>query len=146
MRKIFTLRSLIFYRMNLRCKGCGKCCYETEMIISEQDIERILHHVNLISKREDFANKNKDGLHQLKNTNGHCVFLNGSSQDKKCRIYPYRPQGCRFYPMIFDPSKMKCILDKECPNSSRFYTEDQQFQKRCQDLRKFLENELSLKF
>ncbi|MFO8018219.1 MAG: YkgJ family cysteine cluster protein [Promethearchaeia archaeon] len=144
--KIFTFRFLIYNKMDLRCKDCAKCCYETEMLLSEQDIERILQKFSSKFSRKDFVIENEEGLNQLKNVDGHCVFLDSTSDDEKCHIYHYRPCGCRFYPMIFDPYKRQCVLDRDCPNANQFYIERQNFKKACQKLKKYLTKELSLEF
>ncbi|MEX2690290.1 MAG: YkgJ family cysteine cluster protein [Candidatus Njordarchaeia archaeon] len=89
--------------------NCHKCCINTEMILTPTDIERIKRHGY---KLESFAYF--DGKYwRLKNRNGKCVFL---QNDGRCSIYSYRPSGCRSYPVIFDESTGKCILDGSvCP-------------------------------
>lgn len=128
--------------MDIRCEACGKCCYETEMILSERDIERILQNPYFKTEKEDFVIKGKEGFYRLKNKNGHCVFLNSDSIDKECLIYNYRPRGCRFYPMLYDPYHNKCVLDRECPNKKSFYTNAREYKKICQKLKEFLKKEL----
>ncbi|MFW9818681.1 MAG: YkgJ family cysteine cluster protein, partial [Candidatus Thorarchaeota archaeon] len=75
-------------------KNCGDCCLETEMILSPQDIDLILLSYSDKINKQDFVLKNEDGNYQIKNVDKHCVFLDFST--KKCKIYKYRPQGCRF--------------------------------------------------
>ncbi len=47
-------------------------------------------------RREEFA-VYEDGEWRLRNINGHCYFL---EPGRGCRIYPYRPVGCRLYPAV----------------------------------------------
>ncbi|MFX1326628.1 MAG: YkgJ family cysteine cluster protein [Promethearchaeota archaeon] len=129
--------------MKNRCENCGKCCLETEMILSEKDIELIKNtYPNKITK-EDFISKNENKQLQLKNIEGYCVFFDYSS--KNCIIYKYRPQGCRFYPLIYDLKKEKCRLDEDCPRTNLFYKNEQDFKTKCQSLRVFLKKQLNMK-
>ncbi|MFX1321011.1 MAG: YkgJ family cysteine cluster protein [Promethearchaeota archaeon] len=125
-----------------KCENCGLCCYETEMILSSQDIELILSNNPKGIMKEDFVFKNKDGFYQLKNRNGHCVFLNGTS--KTCKIYNIRPQGCKFYPLIYDFYKKKCIIDEECPRIHLFYQNKNKLKSICDNLKKFARNQLNI--
>jgi len=88
--------------------GCIKCCLETEMLLTEDDIRRI---ESLGYKKHQFT-EYKNGFYKLKNINGHCVFLD--VKRKRCIIYKHRPIGCRVYPVIYDYEK-GVILDSECP-------------------------------
>jgi len=93
----------------MRCvPGCFKCCLETEMILSEDDIRRI---ESLGYRREEFC-EYRDGFYRLKNVDGHCVFLDVESG--RCKIYRHRPTGCRTYPVIYDPDR-GFLIDPECP-------------------------------
>ncbi len=127
--------------MKDKCKDCGECCLDTEMILSQHDIDLIVkNHPTIINKR-DFTFKNKNGNFQLKNDDNHCVFLDFST--KKCKIYDYRPQGCMFYPLIYDFQKKNCIFDKDCPRIHLFYQEQKAFNKMCKNLRNFLKYQLN---
>ena len=59
--------------MNNKCKTCGNCCLNTDMLLSEHDINRILKLTDL--KPENFLFQNKSGFSQLKNINSHCFFF-----------------------------------------------------------------------
>lgn len=128
--------------MKNKCENCGKCCYDTEMILSSQDIYLILQNKPYDMIKEDFVFKNKNGFYQLKNRNGYCVFLNPTSN--LCKIYKIRPQGCRFYPLIYDFYKRKCILDKDCPRTDLFYQNKEEKELICKRLMKFVKDELKL--
>jgi Fe-S-cluster containining protein len=91
---------------------CIQCCIETRMPLSRNDILRI---ENLGYLLKDFAKKvGKEW--RLKNRLGRCVFL---SEDG-CSIYSYRPEGCQQYPLVYDETSRKAVLDYLCPNSSEF--------------------------
>ena len=128
--------------MENRCQNCGECCLKTEMILSKEDIKQIIKKSpnNLIKK--DFRFKNKDGFFQLKNIRDHCIFLDSLS--KQCKIYEYRPQGCRFYPLIFDFQEKNCIFDNDCPRPHLFYQDKTEFKNICKALMRFLKQELGL--
>ena len=91
---------------------CNQCCLETNMPLSNQDIERIR---GLGFDTNFFANESEGWL-QLKNHDGRCVFHNG----KICSIYENRPEGCRLYPIIYDKDKNCAILDEDCPHRNKF--------------------------
>ncbi|MFX0019676.1 MAG: YkgJ family cysteine cluster protein [Promethearchaeota archaeon] len=125
------------------CKDCGKCCQKTEMLLSEQDIYLIEEKISSI-RRDEFTELNENGIYQLKNRNNHCIFLDIAS--KLCTIYKFRPQGCRFYPIIYDNEKEICIYDEECPRVSSFYLVLKKFKKTCNDIKKFIKMELKIEF
>jgi len=95
--------------VRLRCLevGCSKCCYETEMPLSEKDIKRI----EKLGYRRDEFSVVVDGVRVLKNVDGKCFFL----KDDRCSIYEYRPLGCRFYPVIYDVDRRKAVVHDFCP-------------------------------
>ena len=86
---------------------CSRCCYNTEMILTRQDIERI-------EKRgyKGFYKKS-GGFYRLVNINGRCIFL---GEDGKCTIYNDKPLGCGVYPLIYNEEK-GVIIDDYCPLS-----------------------------
>jgi len=54
--------------MKKECEDCGKCCLETDMIVSEQDLGLILNNNSLGNlRKKDFTFRNKEGYVQLKN-------------------------------------------------------------------------------
>jgi len=78
------------------------------MILTPSDIKRI---ESLGYKREYFI-VYKDGFYRLRNVDNHCVFLN--IERGKCKIYEYRPLGCKIYPVIYVEG-IGITLDNECP-------------------------------
>jgi len=91
---------------------CIQCCLETEMSLSNGDVERIK---GLGFDHDSFV-VSKDGWLQLKNNDGRCVFNDG----KQCLIYENRPEGCKLYPITCDEDKNCAVLDKDCPHRNNF--------------------------
>ena len=52
--------------------------------------------------------------------------------------------GCRFYPIIYDLSSRKCILDNECPKVEQIYPKKDDLTPLCQQLIMFLKEELNI--
>lgn len=78
------------------------------MILSSEEVQII---IDCGYDKEDFCYVDEEGFIRLKNVNGICFFL----RDNKCIIYSSRPQGCKFYPIIFDLDTNKAIVDPDCP-------------------------------
>jgi Fe-S-cluster containining protein len=97
-------------------KFCGKCCHNTEMPLTEEDIKRI---ESLGYDRRDFTVK-IDGIYRLRNVNGKCFFLD---EDNRCKIYEYRPLGCRIYPIVLDLER-GAVVDDLCPKKNEIREED----------------------
>ncbi len=91
---------------------CSDCCRKTEMLLSDEDVRRI---IGLGFQKDDFLLE-KNGWLQLRNRKGTCIFLYGGM----CSIYENRPSGCRFYPLIFDEELESLLLDGGCPYKSEF--------------------------
>jgi Fe-S-cluster containining protein len=124
------------------CENCALCCMDTEMPLSKRDIELILSKSQSNLKKEDFIEVNINGLSQLKNINGCCFFLD--PKKKLCKIYDFRPLGCRFYPIIYDLEKHKCSYDKDCPRTNLFLLSSKNFKDLCLKIKLFLKKELEL--
>jgi len=114
------------------------------MILSEKDITLILKNAPSNLNREDFVKKSSDGYSELKNIKGHCVFL--QKDTKQCKIYEFRPQGCGFYPIIYDFDQLKCIYDKDCPRTDLFILTKQELRMTCKSIKQFLQEEIKIKF
>jgi Fe-S-cluster containining protein len=92
----------------MHCSHCGVCCTETEMLLSQKDIN------HLESKgycQNQFVRYDKQGYATLKNRDGYCVFYDRTN--RRCSEYNNRPSGCRVYPVIFDEER-GVILDTIC--------------------------------
>lgn len=93
--------------MGFRCLRCGRCCLNTEMPLTQRDVDRL---VKLGYRVEEFAELRK-GLLRLRNVDGHCFFYDPSS--RACRVYEHRPEGCRLYPFIYVEG-VGVAVDPEC--------------------------------
>jgi Fe-S-cluster containining protein len=82
------------------------------MPLSDLDLERILKLGYTLGY---FALKTKEGP-CLRNDSGRCVFL----QQKGCEIYPYRPEGCKLYPLVYDETLEEPVIDSICPYGHKF--------------------------
>jgi Fe-S-cluster containining protein len=78
------------------------------MELSSEDIERLEEKGYRL---EEFA-VTADGVTQLRNFDGYCVFYNCAN--KKCKIYEERPIGCRLYPVVYLANE-GAIVDELCP-------------------------------
>jgi Fe-S-cluster containining protein len=129
--------------MKKECRECGICCLDTEMVVSEQDIELVLKNNSLDNlRKQNFIVRNNEGNFQLKNVEAHCFFFDVVS--KSCKIYDIRPQGCRFYPLIYDGEKKICVLDSDCPRKHLFYQNPHDYKNSCKNIRKFLKEQLKI--
>jgi len=105
---------MVFYLKTISLGGicsnftCAKCCKDTEMLLSREDIARIQA---LGFSKDEFCFLDSNGFYKLQNIDGSCFFL----KNNQCKIYSNRPQGCKFYPMIFDVDNNKAVCDNECP-------------------------------
>lgn len=93
----------------MRCSHCGVCCEETEMLLSKHDIKRLQENGY---SRLDFTHYDKHGYARLRNRKGFCVFYD--AERKRCRIYSFRPIGCRIYPVVCT-TENEVIVDELCP-------------------------------
>ena len=121
------------------CRNCGVCCHHTEMELSEADITNIEINSPNSTLREEFVVKKGD-YYQLKNLDGHCIFL--LPKTNTCKVYSFRPKGCQFYPMIYDLERDQCVLDRDCPHRHHFYSNSSEFRKSCNSLRNWVKKEL----
>ena len=126
--------------MKNKCIDCGNCCRETEMILSKKDIENIINSQRIDLKEIDFVKKSIEGFFQLKNVKGCCFFFDNTSN--LCKIYEIRPQGCRFYPLIYDSDKNLCVFDRDCPKPELFYTNQNSVRKTCTKIIRYLEKQV----
>jgi len=92
----------------MRCLRCGDCCRETEMLLSTEDISRLEGQGY---RREFFVLFDKEGYARLRNLQGHCVFYD--AENRRCKVYRFRPLGCRLYPVIYDDEK-GIVVDEVC--------------------------------
>ena len=94
-----------------RRHACSRCCHNTEMELTDRDIERIVK-----GGHTDFYLE-INGSYVLKNSGGSCVFL---GDDGRCSIYRIRPKGCRLYPLVMGMPSRRWGLDHKCPHRDEF--------------------------
>ena len=96
-------------KVSLKCSRCTKCCQNTEMEITD---EEILNLERMGFERNKFIICNAQ-YQKLKNIDGYCYFFNRDTNE--CNIYETRPIGCIFYPIIFNDNVIpKCEIDTDC--------------------------------
>lgn len=99
--------------------NCHHCCIETEMLLTKRDIHRIVAKTSIPAKK--FVIINEDGNRMLANRQSNnrlqCFFLDSNGL---CSIYEIRPEGCQFYPIIWDLTEHQAIIDDYCPHRIAF--------------------------
>ena len=95
----------------MRCSNCSVCCKKTEMLLSRADIQ-LLERAE--GTKEKFVRFNRQGLAQLRNSRGYCIFY--QVEKCRCRVYKYRPLGCRIYPVIYSEEE-GVVVDDLCPQA-----------------------------
>lgn len=101
-----------------RCTGCGNCCKDPILPLTDADVRRIVDAVG--DAPEDFVRfvsgdvidmEERDAyavlrggrrVMTLRRERGACRYL---GRDDRCTIYEHRPLGCRVFP--FDPTFRK---------------------------------------
>ena len=98
--------------LKFRCTGCGNCCKEPLLPLTDGDVNRIVKGTG--EKPADFIRwVDRNGIEMddepegfvllrqgkrvmvLRHTRGGCYFL---GKDNRCTIYKSRPLGCRVFP------------------------------------------------
>lgn len=114
------------WRRNLkfRCTGCGKCCRETVVLVTDADVHRLREGTGLpaasivrffkpdeliMEKRHPFWIEFGSGraVMGLRWDRGHCRFL---GEDELCTVYESRPVTCREYPFNVVRSGRGCVV------------------------------------
>lgn len=105
--------------LKFRCTGCGNCCKDPLLPLTDQDIIRITQRIGV--EPETFVRwVDRNGIDMddepeafvrlrqgkrvmvMRQGRGGCHFL---GKDDRCTIYSSRPLGCRIFP--FDPTFSK---------------------------------------
>ena len=98
--------------LSFRCTLCGNCCREPIVLITDEDIRRIMHRTNqevgeiaaFYKPSEIEWSKSQPGwikfesgkkIMGLRRTENGCQYL---GEDDRCTIYEGRPVTCRRYP------------------------------------------------
>ncbi|MHA1977596.1 MAG: YkgJ family cysteine cluster protein [Candidatus Hodarchaeales archaeon] len=99
--------------------NCHHCCIETEMLLLKTDAARISKETGISIPDFSFLTEDKQHMLRNKNTKGElvCFFLEG---DGRCSIYNIRPEGCTYYPIIWDLTNHQAVSDDYCPHHKLF--------------------------
>jgi len=101
--------------LKFRCTGCGNCCKDPLLPLTDADVARIIdrthekavdivrfvnrHQIDMDDEPEAFVRlRQGKRVMVLAHRNGGCHYL---GSDNRCKIYGFRPLGCRVFP--FDP-------------------------------------------
>jgi len=79
------------------------------MELSAKDIRRL---EKAGYPKEEFAERDSEGVWRLRNWNGICYFLDPSSRE--CSVYELRPVGCYIYPVNLNLEGAVAV-DDACP-------------------------------
>jgi Fe-S-cluster containining protein len=99
--------------LKFRCTGCGNCCRDPLLPLTDQDVRRIAsrtgdrprdivawvdrHGIDMDDEPEAFVRLRQGKRAMvLAHKNGGCRYL---GKDARCTIYSSRPLGCRIYPL-----------------------------------------------
>ena len=121
--------------LGFRCTGCGNCCKEPLLPLTDADVRRISRKtgdtasdivrwvdregIDMDDEPEAFVVlRQGKRVMVLRHERGGCRYL---GEDNRCTIYSSRPIGCRVYP--FDPDfstkgklvRLKIVEATECP-------------------------------
>ncbi|MBI4523954.1 MAG: YkgJ family cysteine cluster protein [Deltaproteobacteria bacterium] len=109
--------------LHFRCTGCGNCCRETVVCLTDEDVRRIEQGTGKparefarffpeeevsMDKRDNFWIRfaNRRAVMALRWRRNHCYFL---GPDNRCTIYEHRPVTCREYPFNTTLSKTGAV-------------------------------------
>jgi Fe-S-cluster containining protein len=117
-----------------RCEQCGRCCYQSNIIVLDSDLERMADKLKLPLRIfiTTYLYRYK-GRWYIKKTNP-CVFL---KEDCRCSIHDVRPEVCRDFPYMVskfmsrvylalqgdDPAPDLSYMDPEWPCTQRIQSE-----------------------
>jgi hypothetical protein len=78
------------------------------MLLSEADIRRLR---NAGFRENSFVVYDEKGYARLRNVGGYCIFYD--KDESECKVYRYRPLGCRIYPVIYVEEE-GIVIDRLC--------------------------------
>jgi len=109
--------------LKFNCTGCGNCCRDTVVCLTDADVQRIIEGTGkpaesfvqfyeddgvALAKSSPFwvSFGDKPAVMGLRSTRGHCVFLD---RENRCTIYEHRPVTCRQHPFDIQLSKSGAV-------------------------------------
>lgn len=98
--------------LKFRCTGCGNCCKDPLLPLTDADVARIIartgerardivrfvnrHQIDMDDEPEGFARlRQGKRVMVLGHSRGGCRYLD---PENRCKIYGFRPLGCRVFP------------------------------------------------
>lgn len=121
--------------LHFECMQCGRCCAgpaEGYIWVSRPEIKLVANYLKetVGQVRKKFLRRVGLGITIIEHqTTKDCIFLQESSGQRICMIYPVRPSQCRMWP--FWPSNLAsaCAWNKtaqKCPgiNRGRHYSRE----------------------
>lgn len=90
-----------------KCHQCGKCCTELGLPYDAQRVPDIAQFLGITVEdviHTYYGKPAGDGQHWVSEDQKRkpCPFLITDGNKKACRIYPFRPEGCRAFPFDTD--------------------------------------------
>jgi Fe-S-cluster containining protein len=121
--------------LRFHCTGCGNCCREPLLPITDHDLRRLIRYTGIKAERLvhwcstaeiDLADEPENfvalstgrRVMTLKHQRGGCVFLGA---DERCTVYTARPWGCHVFPFDTQFTKdgklrrLELIPATDCP-------------------------------
>lgn len=81
--------------MRLDCLACAACCHDAEVLLDEDDLERLRQAAPRGLTGRAYVRRARDGKITLRMApGGRCLHL---AADLRCRIYALRPFNCRAF-------------------------------------------------
>jgi len=122
--------------LHFQCRRCGRCCSgpgEGYIWVTKPEMQFIADYLNItieeLSRRYLKRIGFRTTIIEEPNTR-NCIFLDKSTEQNKCIIYPVRPSQCRNWP--FWPENLRSPADwnkaaQKCPgvNRGKKYTFEQ---------------------
>ncbi len=90
------------------------------MEVSQKDITRLQKQDHI---PKAFCFRSSKGIYYLKNRAGYCYFFDPVK--KECKEYANRPDGCRYYPILYDVHSETLLIDDTiCPMAHTVTTKE----------------------